>query len=264
MEGAQLKRNRRHLIDVIKAKQKVAGKSNYRTDNQNNKRYGKETEDSDGRYQKTSYETNNNESSTSDDKEGSMKRKGSSEEDMKIDRLNGLEDPGKKGYSKDNGNNEQENRDESKNKTSPHMSKQRKGNTNGVNSRSDRFDVSPRTTVSEGEMSGVIGRKEKDAYSLSTERDEAPKRQRSETFPRGGPAIQVLHPEIVNNQTSPLGLNRPSPIPSANVIHSTLSMGNYGRASEQKFLKPDKPAIEVEEGPESQENDVIENENENE
>lgn len=55
--------------------------------------------------------------------------------------------------------------------------------------------------------------------------------------PRAVPAIQVLHPEVINHSV-PLGrLATPTPLPSANVIHSTLRYDEYGRASENKFTR---------------------------
>ena len=60
-------------------------------------------------------------------------------------------------------------------------------------------------------------------------------RNRSEVSPKVRPAIQVLHPEIVTNPSSPHVMSRATPIPSANVIHSTLTMDGYERPSEGKL-----------------------------
>ena len=57
--------------------------------------------------------------------------------------------------------------------------------------------------------------------------------------PRGVPAIQVLHPEVINHSVPQGRLTTPTPLPSANVIHSTLRYEEYGRASENKFRASD-------------------------
>ena len=68
-------------------------------------------------------------------------------------------------------------------------------------------------------------------------REQGPARNRSETFPRARPAIQVLHPEMITTPSTPYTMSRATPIPSANVIHSTLTMDSYERPSESKSMR---------------------------
>ena len=127
---------------------------------------------------------------------------------------------------------------------------------NGRSPRDDLVeDISPRTIRSERDTSkakdnAAEGRVIGQGSSRSDEDDRTDRqrkqpndftnekvvgRDRSETFPRTKPAIQVLHPEVIH-PTTPYAMSRATPIPSANVIHSTLTMDSYGRPSENKFL----------------------------
>jgi len=103
--------------------------------------------------------------------------------------------------------------------------------------RTERDTLKARDDVAEGRVIGLRSSKsdEDDRTDRQQKHEKVVARDRSETFPRTKPAIQVLHPEVIH-PTTPYAMSRATPIPSANVIHSTLTMDGYGRPSENKFL----------------------------
>ena len=82
-----------------------------------------------------------------------------------------------------------------------------------------------RSTESNGVRSGIQSKTQNEEIASARNK------------PRGVPAIQVLHPEVINHSVPQGRLTTPTPLPSANVIHSTLRYEEYGRASESKFTR---------------------------
>ena len=245
LQNAYSKRNRQHFADVVKAKKRSAGKGGYAT--QNNNGYAAQAKNGYAAQAKNGYATQAKNGYRSKQEDSPKQRNAKY---AQTDSSN-LEPSGNyKKYSQENWESERKRSENDKYMTktdkylqqssrSPKEDVEGRGRSvRGTSERANGIEQdggnSPRHVKSDGDSPS--GQKNS---SNGIENDKNVRRSRSETFPRANPAIQVLHPEIITNPSTPYALTRPTPIPSANVIHSTLTMENYERPSESKIGRND-------------------------
>lgn len=221
LQNAYSKRNRQHFADIVKAKKR----NNEKTDFANQGKNGYAKRDGEFPRQKDTTRTQT-EGGYSQQSQGYKKS-------PQIKREYPRKEKNENSKSKIDNQNVAGNMrnytvgDKSPRNTKSEREATRKGGEKGTEQKSNR---SPRLVRSDGESPN-------DQREGQKGNENEIRRNRSETFPRGAPAIQVLHPEIITHPSTPYTLTRPTPIPSANVIHSTLTMDNYGRPSEDKFQR---------------------------
>lgn len=221
------KRNRQHLADIVKSKKRSAEREGYSRQTKNG--YANKIE-------KSPRHLNANYAETDELTPQNYKKYAKAERDESP--MNSRKMANENAKSK----NEKKHGDDTRSMQSDVVS--RKGSHSGRKHENDLAKMNTRTDADgyrkersvKSDGDSPSSHKER-SNNIGNGRDIA--RDRSETLPRLSPAVQVLHPEIIAHPMTPYSVSRPTPIPSANVIHSTLKMESYERPSEDKFHRND-------------------------